>query len=107
MKNLFEKFKMRDKGTILRTILQVLVYANQIVAAIGNSSFASSPVYQWISLGLTILITAITYWYNNNWTSMASLGQEVYEMVKDGKITEEEMKNFLEKYKSKKEENHD
>lgn len=105
MKKLFEKFKMRDKGTILRTILQVLVYANQIVAAIGNTSFANNPVYQWVSLGLTIVITAITYWFNNNWTSMAELGQEVYEMIKDGKITEEEMKNFLEKHKSKKEEN--
>lgn len=99
MKKFFEKFKIRDKGTLIRTILQVLVYANQIVAAIGNTSFANNPVYQYVSLGITILITAFTYWYNNNWTSMASLGQDVYDMLKDGEITEEEMKAFLEKHK--------
>ena len=98
MKKLFEKFKMRDKGTIIRTILQVLAYANQIVAVIGQTSFAENQVYQWISLGITIAITLVSYWYNNNWTSMAKLGEDVYNMLKDKKLTEEELKEFLEKY---------
>lgn len=99
MKEFFEKFKIRDKGTMIRTILQILVYINQLVAAIGQTSFANNPVYQWISFGLTVVVTGFTYWYNNNWTKMAELGQEVYEMVKDGSISAEEMQKFLDEHK--------
>lgn len=104
MKSFWEKFKIRDVGTLIRTILQFLTYANQVVAVIGHTSFANNPVYQYISLGVTILITLFTYWYNNNWTSMAELGQEVYDMLKDGKVTEEEMKDFLDKHKKEEKE---
>lgn len=99
MKKFFEKFKPRDKGTIFRTILAILAIANQIVAFIGKTSFADNIVYQYISLAITIITLVITYWYNNNWTSMARLGEDVYDMVKDGKVTEEEVEEFKDKHK--------
>ncbi len=88
-------------GTIVRTILQVLVYLNQCVALFGKTSFASSPVYQWISFILTIVITAISYWYNNDWTSAAKTASEVYDILKDGKVTKEEVTEFINKHKNK------
>lgn len=100
MKKLIEKFKQVDFGTWLRTILQILVYVNQIVALIGSTSFADNPWYQWISLALSIIITTITYWFNNDWSSIAMEARDVFDMLKDGKITKEEIDSFLSKYKN-------
>lgn len=101
MKKFIEKLKSLDKGTILRTILQILTYANQVVALIGRTTFASAMWYQILSLILSIAISAITYWYNNDWTNGAMLARDVFDMVKDGKVTEDEVKEFLDKHKKK------
>lgn len=101
MKKFLEWLKSLDKGTILRTVLQILAYANQIVAIFGSSSFASAEWYQWLSVGLTFAITIVTWWYNNDFTSAAQWGTRVLEALKDGKITEEEIKELLSKHDKK------
>lgn len=98
MKKFWEWLKSLDKGTILRTVLQILAYANQIVAIIGSTSFANAEWYQWLSVGITFAITAITWWYNNDFTSAAQWGTRVLEALKDGKITEDEIKELLGKH---------
>lgn len=95
--------KNLSKGTIFRTIFQVLTYANQIVAIFGQSSFASAAWYQWTSVILTIIVTSVSYWYNNDWTNIAKLSGDVFDMLKDGKITEDELKTFMDKHKEGKE----
>ena len=88
-------------GTIVRTILQVLAYANQVVALIGQTTFASAVWYQWVSFGLTLAITIISYWYNNDWTNFAKVSSEIFDMLKDGKITEDEVKKFVDNHNKK------
>lgn len=100
MKKFFEKFKMRDKGTILRTILLVLSIVNYILALIGKTCWGTGPVYEWISFGVFLVMTLISYWYNNNWTGFASLAEDVFSMLSDGKITSEELTAFIAKHKS-------
>ena len=93
------KLKQLKPAMILRTVLQVLAYINQVIAIMGQSSWASAPWYQWVSLGVTVLITVISYWYNNDWTNLAISTGDVYDMVKDGKITQEELEEFINKHK--------
>ena len=88
-------------GTIVRTILQVLAYANQAVALIGQTTFASAVWYQWVTFGLTVAITIISYWYNNDWTNFAKVSSEIFDMLKDGKITEDEVKKFVDNHNKK------
>ncbi len=88
-------------GTIVRTILQILVYINQCVALFAKTSLSSSVAYQWISFALTVAITAISYWYNNDWTSAAKTAREVYDILKDGKVTKDEVAEFINKHKNK------
>lgn len=88
-------------GTIVRTILQVLAYANQVVALIGQTTFASAVWYQWVTFGLTVAITIISYWYNNDWTNFAKVSSEIFDMLKDGKITEDEVKKFVDNHNKK------
>lgn len=85
----------RDKGTIIRTVLHWLSIANEIVAIIGQTSFAAAEWYQWMSLGLVILFTALTWWYNEDFTKLAKMGSKVLDALKDGKITLDEVQHFL------------
>lgn len=98
---LFEKIRKLDKGTIVRTILLVLGWANQIVAIIGSTSFASATWYQVVTVVLTVLISGITYWYNNDWTQGALLTRDLFDMLQDGKITKEEVEEFIAKHNKK------
>lgn len=99
MKDFWKWLKSLDKGTVLRTILQVLAYINQVVAIVGQSSFAQSEWYQWLSIGVTFTITVITWWYNNDFTSAAQWGTKVLEALKDGKLTEDEVRELLDSKK--------
>jgi len=101
MKKFIQMIKTLDKGTIVRTLLQILVYINQVVAVVVQTTLTTDPIYQRITLILTILITGITYWYNNDWTNMAKVSSDFFDMLKDGEITEEEAKTFIEAHKPK------
>lgn len=94
MKNLLKFLKDLDRGTVIRTLLQFLVYINQGVALFSELPISNSSVYQWITAIITILITAIGYWYNNDWTKAARMARDIFDMVKDGTITEEEVSAF-------------
>lgn len=107
MKKIIEKFKSIDKGTLLRTILLIASYINQIIAVIGMTSYAQSPVYQVISVICTITISAVTAWKNNDFTHLAQLAGKVLSALKDKKIDESEVKDLLDKAKENIEENID
>lgn len=96
-KKIVEKIKSLDKGTILRTILAILTLANQVVALVGRTSFASASWYQWLSFGLTLAMMVVSYWYNNDWSKLAQVARDVFDAMKDGKITEEEAKKLIDK----------
>lgn len=108
-KKIIDKINSLDTGTKVRTLISALAYINQIVALIGMNSYAMSPVYQWISFGLTIVISIVSYWFNNDWTEFAQLAGTILDMLQDGKITAEEVWKFVEKHNKptvkKKEEN--
>lgn len=97
-KKVIEKIKALKKGTIIRTIIQFLSYVNQIIAIVGFQTFADNVIYQWITVILTIVITALSYWYNNDWSKAALTVKDIFDMLKDGKITYEEVQNFIKKY---------
>lgn len=95
MKKLIEYFKRIDKGTILRTTLEVCALINQILATLKLTSWAESEIYQIISLAVTIVMAGVCYWYNNDWTKFALLARDVFDLCKDGKIDEKEVQGFI------------
>lgn len=92
------KIKQLDKGTICRTILQFGAYANQLIALIGRTSYADSTPYQIISFVVTTIVTAVGYWYNNNWSGLAILAGRFFKMLRDGTITPDEANQFMDDY---------
>lgn len=99
MKKIAEFFKKFDKGALCRTIFFYLTLANEIVAVIGRTTFAASPVYQWVSLALAAVSGVLAWWYNNDYSSFAKLAGQVLTFLQDGRLTEDEVKALL-KYPS-------
>ncbi len=88
-----------DKGTIIRTVTLILALANQFIAVIGASTFANAVWYQITSIVVTVATALFTAWKNNDFTRFAQLGSGVLHALKDGKITEDEVKELLNKVK--------
>ena len=99
IKAFFEKFKMRDKGTILRTIFLILSLINYVISMVGKKYWGSGSIYEYVSFGIFVLMVVISYWYNNNWTGFASIANDIFNRLADGKITEEEIIDFRNKHK--------
>ena len=95
---MIKKIKALDKGTIIRAVTLILALANQFVAIIGASTFANAVWYQIASIVVTTATALFTAWKNNDFTDFARLGTDVLHALKDGKITEDEVKELLEKY---------
>ena len=92
---LTDRFKKVDKATIIRSVLLILAIANQIVAIIGQTSFASEKWYQIASIVVTAVTSIVAAWWNNDWTYFARLGTGVLDALQDGKITVEEVEKLL------------
>lgn len=50
---------------------------------------------EWVSLISVFVLAAWNAWKNNDFTFAAKIGTKVMNAIKDGKITEEEVKDFL------------
>ncbi|MBR5285688.1 MAG: hypothetical protein IKU30_02210 [Clostridia bacterium] len=97
-----EKFKKLDIGTVLRTVLFYLSLANEIVAIIGKTTYAQAEWYQWLSVSLLAVTAIIAWWYNNDYTEMATIARDIFDALKDGVIEKDEIKHILEKIAQKK-----
>ena len=98
-KEMWREFWHGDAGTKVRIILLVLTWVNQVVALIGKTSFAEEQWYQILSLVLSVVISALTAWENNDVTYFAKLGTRVLDALQDKKITKEEVLEILDKSK--------
>jgi hypothetical protein len=50
---------------------------------------------EWVSLISVFVLAAWNAWKNNDFTFAAKIGTKVMNAIKDGKITEDEVKDFL------------
>ena len=85
MKYIKEKLKNLDRGTFFRVLALILAIVNQIVAVAGANSFASSTVYQIISVSATVIVSLTAAWENNDFTGFARLSTKVLDALEDGR----------------------
>ena len=83
-------------GTIARFVALIVVLINQGLAIFGKSlPFTADMVYQVVSAVLTVSVAAINAWKNNDFTKLAKLAGKVLDALKDGKLTEAEIRGLL------------
>ena len=74
-----------DIDTIVRTGAAFIALINQIFAITGLQQipFDDQAVYQWLSMGATVITFAINWWKNNSFTKEAQLGDQVKKAAKE------------------------
>lgn len=74
-----------DVGTIVRTGAAFIALINQIFAITGLQQipFDDQAVYQWLSMGATVITFAVNWWKNNSFTKEAQLGDHVKKAAKE------------------------
>ena len=99
IKNSMKKIDLKkiDKATIIRVTLLICAIINQIIAALGSTTFAQSSEYQIISTIVLVIIAVVNAWENNDITYFASLGTQVLNALEDGHVSEEEVQKLLDK----------
>lgn len=76
----------------IRLIAMVVAAAATVVLNLLPGADASA---EWVSLIATFVLAAWNAWKNNDFTAAAKVGTEVMQSIKDGKITETEVKEIL------------
>lgn len=91
-------------ATITRLILLVVAVINQLLAVFGKGSipFADNTIYQIASIAATIIVSGINAWYNNDISKLAVTCGKLFNAVKDGEITEEELEELANTAEDKK-----
>lgn len=90
-----------QKGTILRTAALVIAIINQIFAVLANTFVTEQLWYQIATLVVTIVTVLLNWWQNNDFTPAARLATEVLNAMEDGKLTQDEIKEIVEKANKK------
>ena len=76
--------------------IRLIAMAVAIVATIVIQLLPGANVSaEWVSLISVFVLAALNAWKNNDFTFAAKVGTKVMHAIKDGKITEEEVKDFL------------
>ena len=86
-----------NKATIIRTIALVLSLINQGLAIWLKFTGAAPLAYLIVSFVVTIVTVLINAWENNDWTKAATYATQILDALEDGKLTEEEIKELIEK----------
>lgn len=106
MKNLINTIKLKlskiDKGTLARTVLMAVSKINDIVAVVGTCVGFASPWYLIPTAILELVSSVVAYWYNNDWSDLALLTRDVFDLAKDKDITTAELKGFIDSHKGDK-----
>ena len=87
-----------NASVIARIVALVVVLINQCLVLFGQDvlPFTGALVYEVATFALTVLVVAVNAWYNNDFTLLARAAGKLFEAMKDGKVTIEEVESLLE-----------
>lgn len=74
-----------NSGTIIRTVIAVVMLVNQALVTIGTIDFGnevSNQIYKWISFIFLVLAYIASHWYNNDFTPEAAEGTGLTRQLK-------------------------
>ena len=85
-------------GAIARIVALIVALVNQCLVLFGQEAlpFTGELVYQILSYAITVIVVVINAWYNNDFTVLARVAGNLFDAMKDGKVTPEEVAKLLE-----------
>lgn len=99
----FNIMKCIKPHTYVSILMILFLIINTISVYVGESpiiQFSEESVTDAVNIILNIVFICYTFWKNQSITSAALAADDVLTILRDGKITREELEDFIEKYKS-------
>jgi len=87
-----------ESSTIVRTIVLVIAVLNQVLTMAGKNPlpFSEDELYLGLTNVFTVAATIWGWWKNSSITPAAIQADEIMSAIKDGDVTVEEVKEFIE-----------
>lgn len=91
------------KSTWVSVIMILILGINMILTSMGKSpiSLTEGQVESFVSIVVQLSMIGYVGWKNNSITPDAQITDDVLRMLRDGKITKDELNEFITKYKVK------
>jgi len=83
------------KSTIIRTITLIIALLNQCVAVFIHFGITEDPTYQAITVIITTITATLSWYCNNDVTKCKVKTGNMTKMLKDNKITQEEVEELI------------
>ena len=89
------------KEVIISAVAQVLALVNLVLSAMGKSPLpiSSETVSLIIGGAIALGISAWNYWKNHNITTASQKGQEIVDLIKQGKVELEQIEDVIDMLK--------
>ena len=84
-----------DKNIMTKWIRLIAMAASFVVTVVLQLTPDAAVAAEWGALIATFALAAWNAWKNNDFTFAAKVGTKVMNAIKDGKITEDEVKQIL------------
>ena len=80
-------------GTVVRLIVLVIAWINQIGVMFGLYTIpaANENVTYLIATIVTVVVSLVSYWKNNSWTTSANTADDIMAMLKNTGVTREQL----------------
>ena len=103
IEKIFSVLKSIPKKTYISIAMLLYLVINTIAVYITGSpifNFSEEAITDFINIAINMITVCYIFWENNSVTEIARLCDDVYEILKDKKVTKEEMIDFINKYKT-------
>lgn len=99
---IIETLKKIPTKTYISIVMVAIAMANHILVAMGKPVLVigEETITYAVNTVIDILLIGYTAWKNNSVTKYAVLADSVLFMLRDGKISKEELEQFIEEHKS-------
>lgn len=105
IKNFINSLNLKNikPHTYVSVIMVILVIVNQILTAMGKPiiNLGEDTITYWVNTTINIIAILYPAWKNNSFTDMAQYADDILMAMRDGKITKEELEDFINKNKTK------
>ena len=89
--------------TYISLVMIIFLIINTICTYVSGEpiiKFSEEQITDAVNIILNVVIVFYTFWKNQSFTDAALAADSILEILRDGKITKEELEAFIEKYKT-------
>lgn len=102
MTKVIETLKKIKPHTYVSIVMVIIAIVNYALTAMGKPiiSLGEETITYAVNTVLNVVFIGFSMWKNNSVTENAIIADDVLYMLRDGKISKEELENFINEYKT-------